>query len=157
MGECNVLKLLYVDDEPELADVVVRSLRLDRGLDVRALHSGAEAIALAAENPWRPDAVLLDVMMPDLNGPDTFTHLRDILGKQVPIIFFTAQAQRSTVQRLLAHGAAGVLIKPFEPLRLAQDARRLIEAWPDRAALPQAAGLAHEPMLPMTCAAPVKT
>lgn len=123
------IRLLYVDDEPDLSMVVVRALRLDPQLDVMAVLSGAAAIQIVAGGAWRPDVVLLDVMMPDLDGPGTFDRMRELSGNSLPIIFFTAHAQSVELVRLAARGAAGVLIKPFDPLRLAANVRAMIAAW----------------------------
>ncbi len=131
MDVSNALNLLYVDDEPDLVSVVVRSLNLDKAFAVRAVLSGADAIAIVRDGVWRPDVVLLDVTMPDLDGPETFDHLRALLGDVIPIIFFTARTQSDQVRQLMMRGAAGVLVKPFDPLSLARDVRMLATRWRD--------------------------
>ena len=72
----------------------------------------------------RPDVVLLDVMMPDVDGPATLERLRPLLGDDVPVIFLTAKARRR--ERLLALGAAGVIAKPFDPLALPRELAAII-------------------------------
>ena len=86
------------------------------GWEVTGAGSAQEAVD-AVQNQ-RPDAVLLDVMMPDVDGPATFERLRPLLGDDVPVIFLTAKPE---ADRLLALGAAGVIAKPFDPLALPRE------------------------------------
>ena len=86
--------------------------------------AGSAAEAVSAATAARPDAVLLDVMMPDVDGPATLERLRPLLGQDVPVIFLTAKAQTADVERLQALGAAGVIAKPFDPLGLPASSRR---------------------------------
>src|SRR5258708_6985738 len=88
------VRILYVDDEPDIRDVVEISLGLDPAFSVRSCASGAEAIAAAAE--WIPDLILLDVMMPDMDGPTTLARLRErARTANVRVVFMTACAQAS--------------------------------------------------------------
>lgn len=120
-----MVKVLYVDDEPDIREIACLSLELDDGLDVRACASGAEAIAVASE--WHPDIVLLDVMMPGMDGPSTFAALRaQAATAQTPVVFITAKVQAGDADRLLALGASGVLAKPFDPMTLAGDVRAFL-------------------------------
>lgn len=121
------LKLLYVDDEADIREVATFSLELDPGIEVRSAGGGAEAFALLDGDPWRPDVVLLDVMMPDMDGPEVLSRLRqrgDLDG--APVIFITARAQAEERARLLGFGAADVITKPFDPMSLAQDVRAIL-------------------------------
>jgi two-component system OmpR family response regulator len=94
---------------------------------VTVASSGSEAITLAHQG--LPDLVLLDVMMPGMDGPTTLSELRKVDGMQhVPVIFVTAKVQSSEVQQYLTLGAIGVIAKPFDPMTLADDARALWEA-----------------------------
>jgi len=112
------VRVLYVDDEPDIREVVEISLGLDPSFAVRSCASGGEAIAAAAE--WPPDVILLDVMMPDMDGPMTLVRLRERpQTAKVPVVFMTARAQASELDRFLALGAAGVISKPFDPMTLA--------------------------------------
>jgi CheY-like chemotaxis protein len=67
---------------------------------------------------WRPDLILLDVMMPEMDGPTTLRALRE-QGHQGPVVFITARSQASEQQALIAAGAQGVISKPFDPMKLA--------------------------------------
>ncbi len=120
------LKLLYVDDEPDLVAVVCRALKLDRRLEVMAVDRGAKALDVISKGDWRPDVVLLDVMMPDLDGPGTLDRIAELSGGSIPVIFFTARAQNSELVELANSGAIGILTKPFDPLSLAKDIRRIL-------------------------------
>ena len=96
-------------------------------MEVVEAASGAEGVQRAKEE--RPDAILLDVMMPGLDGPSTLARLReDPATASVPIVFLTAKAIASEVDRLRALGAAGVLTKPFDPMTLARELRAALGA-----------------------------
>ncbi|MBE2318967.1 response regulator [Solirubrobacter sp. CPCC 204708] len=86
------------------------------GWDVTVAGSAAEAVRAASAA--RPAVVLLDVMMPDTDGPATLEQLRPLLGDDVPVIFLTAKGEDDT---LLALGAAGVIAKPFDPISLPRE------------------------------------
>ncbi len=123
----NPIRILHVDDEPDIREIVDLSLGLDPDFEVRGCASGAEAIAAAAE--WSPALVLLDVMMPRMDGPTTLTHLRENLQTAgIPVLFMTARAQSREVEQFIAMGAQGVISKPFDPLTLASVVRSHIEA-----------------------------
>ena len=122
------LNILYVDDEPDIREVACLSLSLDPELEVRAAESGRDALALLAAQAWRPDAVLLDVMMPDLDGPGTLQALRELPEHAAtPVIFITARAQPHERSRFIELGAVGVITKPFDPMTLARDVRALLQ------------------------------
>jgi CheY-like chemotaxis protein len=114
-------KILYVDDEADLREIAQISLELDPTLEVRTCSSGHEALALAKE--WEPDVVLLDVMMPVMDGPQTLSCLREQAGSALPIVFITARAGASEARQLLDLGAQGVIAKPFNPMELAAEVR----------------------------------
>jgi CheY-like chemotaxis protein len=109
-------RLLLVDDEDDIRRVAALSLERVGGWEVVPTGSAAEAVAAAEGGGF--DAVLLDVMMPDVDGPATLERLRPLLGPEVPIVFLTAKVQPADVERLRGLGAAGVLAKPFDPMRL---------------------------------------
>lgn len=122
------LTLLYVDDEPFILEVGAAALELDPNINVRGAASGPEALALL-ETGWRPDAVLLDVMMPGMDGPATLQRLRALEGcADLPVIFLTAKAQASEREPLLRLDCSGVLLKPFNPRTLSADVRAALEA-----------------------------
>jgi two-component system OmpR family response regulator len=109
--------ILYVDDDPDICCVVRATLRLVPGLNVQIADSGERAIDLAYE--LRPDLVLMDVMMPGLDGPSTFKRMRDsVLLAEIPVIFLTAKVLPAEIAQLLQLGAIGVIVKPFDPLKL---------------------------------------
>jgi CheY-like chemotaxis protein len=109
-------RLLLVDDEPDIRAIAKMSLERVGGWEVTAAASAAEA--LDAVQRAAPDVVLLDVMMPDVDGPAVYAQLRPLLGEAVPIIFLTAKDEH---ERLLALGAAGVIAKPFDPISLPRE------------------------------------
>jgi two-component system, OmpR family, response regulator len=123
------LNILYADDEPDLAVVVVRALKLDPDVRVVAVNSGFKALELLERGEYRPDVVLLDVMMPDLDGPGTLERIAALPGSRIPVIFFTARAQHTELVQLADSGVIGILTKPFDPLSLAKDIRRILGKW----------------------------
>lgn len=118
-------RLLYVDDEPDIREIAAMALELDPELDVTTCASGDEALAVAPD--CRPDLILLDMMMPGLDGPATFLRLRDMPETaDTPIVFVTARAQSKDVDQLIQLGAKGVIAKPFDPMSLAAQARAFL-------------------------------
>lgn len=116
------MRVLYVDDEPDIREVAALALGLDGGIEVATAGSGAEAIDLAAR--FEPDLILLDVMMPEMDGPTTLHHLRELPSAcATPVVFITARAQAHEVQRFMQLGARGVIPKPFDPMSLAAQVR----------------------------------
>lgn len=116
------MRVLYVDDEPDIREIARISLDLDEGMVVETAASGAEAVSKAAD--WRPDIILLDVMMPDLDGPSTLEILRSRGDtRDIPVAFITARVQAHEVDRLRALGASAVISKPFDPMLLAAQVR----------------------------------
>lgn len=113
------LKVIYVDDEPDIRTIVEMSLALDPDLDLRIAASGREGLAII-ESGWHPDIALLDMMMPEMSGKDLLNSLR-ANGEfaDLPILYVTASARQADVERYLAEGADGVITKPFDPLALA--------------------------------------
>jgi len=117
--------ILYVDDDADICSVVQATLRLVPGLNVQTADSGERAIDLAYE--IRPDLVLMDVMMPGLDGPSTFRRMREsTLLADIPVVFMTAKVLPAEISQFLQLGAIGVIVKPFDPLRLYAD---LVALW----------------------------
>ena len=117
------LHVLHVDDEPDIREVAAMSLDLDPDMSLTSASSGAEALALL-EGGLQPDVILLDVMMPVLDGPGTLARLRRLPGhERTPVIFMTARAQSSELGRYIELGAVGVIVKPFDPMSLAASVR----------------------------------
>jgi CheY-like chemotaxis protein len=128
------LHVLFADDEPDIREIIAVSLQRDPFFAVRGCASGSEALAAAIE--WRPDLALLDVIMPELDGPGVLAQLRaDRRTAPIPVIFVTARAQRNEREHLRALGAAGVIAKPFDAMGLAAEVRRFV---PIESALAQA-------------------
>jgi two-component system OmpR family response regulator len=115
-------RVLYVDDEPDIREVVELALSLDPTLWARSCASGKQAIAAAPE--WSPDIILCDVVMPGLNGPETLARLRACpQTADIPFLFMTSRAQAREIEHFKSLGAAGVIIKPFDPMTLAASVR----------------------------------
>ena len=109
--------ILYVDDEPDIREVVQMSLSLVEHLDVQTCESGERALQVLPQ--LRPDLVLLDVMMPGMDGPSTLQKIRTMAGfETIPVIFMTAKAMPQEVARFRELGAAAVIAKPFDPIQL---------------------------------------
>lgn len=121
-----LLRVLHVDDEPDIRELVDISLALDPELSVRSCACGHDAIAVAAE--WLPDVILIDVMMPTMDGPETLGQLRqrDLTAK-IPVVFMTARAQARELAHFLSLGAAGVISKPFDPMTLATMVKQYLQ------------------------------
>lgn len=119
-------KILYVDDEDDIREVAAMALELEPGFEVRTCSSGAEAFSLVSG--WRPDLILLDVMMPEMDGPTTFQKLRETLGKATPpVLFCTARSQSHDMKTYAELGAKGVVSKPFDPMTLADTVRSYLQ------------------------------
>lgn len=116
--------VLYVDDEPDIREIASLALSGVGGLRVTLCASGAEALAQVPQA--RPDMVLLDVMMPLMDGPAVLAKLReDPATAAIPVVFLTAKAQAAEMQSYLRLGALGVIAKPFDPLALADQLKAL--------------------------------
>jgi two-component system, OmpR family, response regulator len=117
-----VIRVLYVDDEPDIREIALLALSLDPEFEVRSAASGLDALRIVSQ--WYPDIILLDVMMPGLDGPGTLVKLRDEAAtSSMPVVFITARAQSQDMQSFAALGARGVIAKPFDPVTLAQQVR----------------------------------
>jgi CheY-like chemotaxis protein len=122
-----IAHVLLVDDEPHIRRIGELCLEAVGKMRVRLASSGAEAIEMAVADP--PDAILLDVMMPGMDGPSTLAALRiQPATASIPVIFMTAKVQPHEVDRYHHLGAAGVIKKPFDPMTLADEIRRICEA-----------------------------
>ncbi|HWJ49630.1 MAG TPA: response regulator [Solirubrobacteraceae bacterium] len=121
------LRLLLVDDAEDIRAIARMSLERVGGWEVVSAAGGPEALrALREDGPF--DAVLLDVMMPGMDGPATLAQMRASgLAADVPVVFLTAKATGEECSRLQALGGAGVLPKPFDPMELPRELERLLE------------------------------
>ena len=115
-------RILYVDDEPDIRAVAKMALENVGGFTVLLCASGVEALQGAVE--FAPDLILLDVMMPEMDGPTTLAALRRLPPlAETPVLFFTAKVQAGEVEQLKSLGALDVVAKPFKPMQLPQTLR----------------------------------
>lgn len=110
-------RILIVDDESDIREVAQMSLEMVSGWQVLTAESGDEGIAKARQE--KPDAILLDAMMPGIDGPTTFQKLQaDSSTKQIPVIMFTAKVQPADRKRYADLGVKDIIAKPFDPVKL---------------------------------------
>ncbi|MDY6782920.1 MAG: response regulator [Cyanobacteriota bacterium] len=111
-------RILIIDDEADIREVAQLSLEISNDWEVLTAASGQEGLQIAATE--KPNAILLDVMMPDMDGPATWQHLRENPATQnIPVIFLTAKVQATEQRRYAQLGVTAVLTKPFDPVTLA--------------------------------------
>jgi CheY-like chemotaxis protein len=117
-------QILVIDDENDIQEVARLSLELTENWIVMGANGGAAGtlLALSAE----PDAILLDVMMPDMDGPSTLRVLQQ-QGVTTPVIFLTAKVQPADRQKFMQLGVKGIISKPFDPLALGKQIREMLE------------------------------
>jgi CheY-like chemotaxis protein len=116
------MRLLCADDEEDIRTILELALGIDPELRVELVDSGAAALQRAAAE--RFDAIVLDGMMPGMDGYETCRRLKsDASTASIPVVFLTARTQRSEVERALAVGAVACLMKPFDPMTLAGELR----------------------------------
>lgn len=119
------LKILHVDDDDDIRLIADMAFELVDDLDLKQCASGQEALEFA--QTYKVDAILLDVMMPGMDGPSTLKRLREVSGyEDVPVIFMTAKAESSLASELLADGAKAVITKPFDPISLGDEVRSIL-------------------------------
>jgi CheY-like chemotaxis protein len=115
-------RILMVEDEPDIQVIARLALEAIGGFTVSVCSSGAEA--LAGGPAFQPDLVLLDVMMPGLDGPGTLQAMRETPRMaDVPVVFMTAKVQPQEIANLRSLGALGVIAKPFDPITLSATIR----------------------------------
>ncbi len=111
-------RILVIDDEDDIREVAALSLEATAGWEILTARSGAEGITIAAAQ--QPDAILMDVMMPGVDGPTTFRTMQaDSRVKAIPVLLLTAKVQGVDQRRFAGLGVAAILFKPFDPLTLA--------------------------------------
>lgn len=121
------MKALVVDDDEDVRFVAQVSLGRVGGMSVIVASTGEEGLALARSE--RPDVILLDMMMPGMDGAATFRALREVPETAaIPIVFLTAKAMASEVERMKDLGAKAVILKPFDPMTLAEDVRTILRS-----------------------------
>lgn len=118
-------RILVIDDEEDIREVAQLSLEMVAGWEVFTAASGSEGIAKAETH--QPDAILLDVMMPDMDGPATYKQMQLQSSTQhIPVILLTAKVQPNDRRRFAELGVRGVIAKPFEPMMLASQVSHLL-------------------------------
>lgn len=120
-------RILYVEDEPDIQAVAKLALEMVGGFTVKVCSSGEEALREA--EAFAPDMILLDVMMPGMDGPSTLKALRELPSlAELPVAFMTAKVQPAEVTHYKTLGARDVIAKPFDPMTLASQVRAIWEA-----------------------------
>ena len=124
-------RILYVEDEPDIQAVARIALETVGGFILQVCSSGEEALNTAVE--FAPDLLLLDVMMPGMDGPSTLRELRKLPGlENIPTVFMTAKVQPQEIEQFKSFGALDVIPKPFDPMALSE---QIIAVWQQRGAL----------------------
>lgn len=125
------LRILHVDDDENIRALTALAFDVGgSGAEVTSAPSGAEALA-KLDSGLAPDVILLDVMMPDMDGPAVLSRIRERPAfADTPVIFMTAQTQDRETAQLMALGAFGVITKPFDPMSLAAQVERLLGSEP---------------------------
>ncbi|HEX7149882.1 MAG TPA: response regulator [Thermoanaerobaculia bacterium] len=117
--------VLVIDDEEDVRLIATMSLGRVGQMTVIEANGGAEGLAKAVEH--HPDLILLDMMMPGMDGATTFRHLRaNPETASIPVIFLTAKSMTGEVEKLRGLGAKGVILKPFNPMTLAAQVREVL-------------------------------
>jgi two-component system OmpR family response regulator len=117
-------KVMYVDDEEDLRSLVEMSLQMVGGMEVHLCASGQEALARLPE--IRPDLILLDVMMPNMDGLETLKAIRLLPGfAELPVVFMTAKIRPTEISHLRDLGVAEVIAKPFDVMELPDQVREI--------------------------------
>jgi two-component system, OmpR family, response regulator len=120
------MKVLVIDDEPDIRKIAKLSLTRVGGMQVVEASGGPDGVRLAEAE--RPDAILLDVMMPGMDGPATLAMLKaGEATSKIPVVFLTAKAMTSELERLKALGAVAVLTKPFDPMTLPKELQAALQ------------------------------
>lgn len=119
------MKLLYVEDEADIREIAEFALE-DEGFDIVFCESGDQALEKAGA--FQPEVILLDVMMPGMDGPTTLQNLRQLPGlESTPVIFLTAKVQPNEIKDFIALGAIDVIPKPFDPMTLAEKIHEILQ------------------------------
>ncbi|MBX9913656.1 MAG: response regulator [Pseudomonadaceae bacterium] len=115
-------RILHVEDDRSIQAVAKVALEAVGGFQVLSCSSGADAVAQVLA--FDPQFILLDVMMPGMDGPQTLLQLRELVDiRRVPVAFMTAKVQPAEIEHYLSLGALDVITKPFDPMQLAQQVR----------------------------------
>jgi two-component system, OmpR family, response regulator len=124
--DTKTIRVLHVEDDPDILEISKLALVDVGGLVVLQFSSGSRALSEAVS--FQPDLLLLDVMMPEMSGIELLGALRALPGLETtPAVFMTARAQNSETAELRAIGASGVVVKPFDPMTLADRLRDIVD------------------------------
>jgi CheY-like chemotaxis protein len=124
-------RILIIDDEDDIREVAALSLEATAGWDILTASSGPSGIQAALTASPPPDAILMDVMMPGMDGPTAFRAIQqDSTISHIPVLLLTAKVQGVDQRRFAGLGVAAVLFKPFDPLTLAAQISQAL-GWPD--------------------------
>ena len=128
MSSDTLQRILYVEDEPDIQAVARIALETVGGFTVQICSSGEEALQAAIE--FAPDLLLLDVMMPGMDGPTTLQELRNFPDlENTPAVFMTAKVQPQEIEQFKSYGALDVIAKPFDPMALSS---QITAVWQQR-------------------------
>ena len=131
MKQTVLRKIMYVEDEPDIQMIAKLALESLGGYEVVLCDSGKEA--LKNVETVAPDLILMDVMMPELDGIETFQQLRENPATRlIPIIFMTARIQEHEIRRYKELGVVSLIFKPFDPLTLSDQIRSIWEKWNEK-------------------------
>ncbi|MBZ0187323.1 MAG: response regulator [Candidatus Obscuribacterales bacterium] len=121
------MRVLIIDDEEDTREIAKLSLSMLGGFDVVEAENGKQGIEVATLE--KPDVILLDMMMPIMDGPATLEALRtNEATKDIPVIFLTAKAMTTEIEKLKRMGAVDVITKPYDPTTLAGQVQQILES-----------------------------
>ena len=122
----NLKRVLYAEDEPDVQTVVELTVLSMSNYDIKICNNGKELVDCVED--YSPDLIMLDVMMPLMDGPTTFKALQEnSFTKNIPVIFMTAMAQTHEVEKFKSYGAIGIITKPFDPVSLCSEIQKIWE------------------------------
>lgn len=117
-------KILYAEDEPDVQTVVELTVQTMSNYAIKICDNGKKLLECVQD--YNPDLILLDVMMPEMDGPTTFRNLqKNIKTKDIPVVFMTAKAQIHEIETFKQTGILGIITKPFDPLNLCNEIERI--------------------------------
>ena len=121
-------RIAYIEDEPDIRELTEMALVTIGQFEVQTYALGTEA--LVALPTQKPDLILLDVMMPEMDGPEVFSRLsKDEALREIPVIFITARSRPDEVEEFLSLGAIGVVSKPSDPMTLSDEIRAICSSY----------------------------
>ena len=117
-------KILYAEDEPDVQTIVELTIQTMSDYEIKICNNGKKLLECVED--YKPDLILLDVMMPEMDGPTTFKNLLDNENtKKIPVIFVTAKAQVHEVEKFKEIGSLGVITKPFTLMNLCDEIQEI--------------------------------